>query len=357
MPQHAHGGELIPASEQQRKASVLLESMEPHFGKALSTIDPARFARVCLTEVRKNPKLAECSDQSLLGAFMQAAQLDLEPGVQGQCWVLPYFNSKTKQREAQLIPGYQGLCDLAYRSGLVASINADVVYEGDVFEYERGTQDRISHIPRYETRDPDKITHAWCVVRTSNGGVILDVIPRVEIDKIRVRAKKGDFSPWSTDYPMMCRKTIVKRCLKLAPASIKLRRAISLDDLAEVGKPQDLAEVVQVPDDEPAVADEVTICYECRGEFLTRDYPLGCPHCADARAAAAAQADSDAWDEEEASSEGDPLPPGESSELPPLEQDQPCPHCQRSWRLYSDAKIGHGTTQKDEPCPYRVAGS
>ena len=114
----------------------LLKRMEPQIRKALPKhLEPERLARIALTEIRKNPKLLECSRESLLGAVMTAAQLGLEPGVLGHAYLIPYWNNKTKSYEVQFQIGYKGLLDVVRRSGEITSISAHCVYENDEFEF------------------------------------------------------------------------------------------------------------------------------------------------------------------------------------------------------------------------------
>ena len=57
------------------------DKMKSQFAMALPKhIDTERFVRIALTCIRQNPKLAECSRESLLGALMTSSQLGLEPG-------------------------------------------------------------------------------------------------------------------------------------------------------------------------------------------------------------------------------------------------------------------------------------
>ena len=60
-------------------------------------ITPAYFMRVVLTAVQRNPKLAQCTSISFLGAVLQCAQLGLVPdGFLGQAYLIPYENHKRK---------------------------------------------------------------------------------------------------------------------------------------------------------------------------------------------------------------------------------------------------------------------
>ena len=104
-----------------------VKSMQGEIAKALpSVITPERFTRMVLSAISTNPKLAECTPQSFLGAMMTAAQLGMEPNTPlGQAYLIPYKNHGTLECQFQL--GYKGLIDLAYRSGEVNIIQAQVV--------------------------------------------------------------------------------------------------------------------------------------------------------------------------------------------------------------------------------------
>lgn len=57
-----------------------IKQMEGEIKKALpSVMTPERFTRITLSALSTNPKLAQCTPQSFLGAMMTAAQLGLEP--------------------------------------------------------------------------------------------------------------------------------------------------------------------------------------------------------------------------------------------------------------------------------------
>ena len=97
-----------------------------------------RMARVALTTINKTPKLAQCTQESFFAALMTCSQLGLEPDGR-LAHLIPYGN------QCQLIVDYKGLVDLAYRSKQVLSIHADVIYEGDEFEYDLGQVKKHTH--------------------------------------------------------------------------------------------------------------------------------------------------------------------------------------------------------------------
>lgn len=226
--------QLVPQSQAAKDFGALIQSpaMLAQLKMALPKhVTPDRLARIILTQVRTIPRLLECSKESMLGSVLQCAQLGLEPGVNGECWILPYRNKG--KLTATFVLGYRGAVQLGYRSGMIASIHARAVFTGDHFVYDFGAN-QLEHQPCGEI-DPDKLTHAWCAVHTANGGRCWDVMTRDEIERIRSRSPSGDVGPWKTDYVEMCRKTVLKRTMKLAPCSAELNRAFALDEAADRG--------------------------------------------------------------------------------------------------------------------------
>lgn len=192
---------------------------------AASHMNPVRITRIVIAAVTRTPRLKECTMASILNATMQAAELGLEAGsATGEAYLVPYGKVCT------LIPGYRGLISLAFRSGFVLSIRANVVYQGDAFTYEEGLTPQLTHIPAFDApRDPKQITFAYCVIQLKDGGMVYDVMTRGEIDAIRQRSKAGGSGPWVTDYAEMAKKTVCRRTLKYAPMSVEMGKAMALD--------------------------------------------------------------------------------------------------------------------------------
>jgi recombination protein RecT len=218
-------------------------------------LDPDRLLRIALTEIRRNPKLAECSQASLLGALFQCAQLGLEIGGSlGQSYLVPYG------REVQFQLGYRGMIDLAMRSGQVASIEARAVYEGDEFHCQFGLHSDLSHTPDWnnaDRTDPKRLTFAYAVahLRDSDRPQFV-VMSRAEIEGIRKRSKSGSSGPWVTDYEAMALAKVTKRLFKWLPISIELARAVAADDAADAGLKQETGIDHLLPQEAPAPAAE-----------------------------------------------------------------------------------------------------
>lgn len=221
-------------------------------------ITPERMTRIIMTEVRKNPQLAECDRASFFGGVIQCAQLGLEPGSGlGHAYLLPYRNRGNM--EVQLIVGYQGMIDLAERSGKV-TIDAHVIYEKDDFDFGLGLDPYINHKPYFGSEDPGEVIGAYAVARYSDGRTKFRVLSRAEIDQARKSSKSGNsnYSPWSSHFSEMARKTAVRRLFKLLPKSPELARVQELEDKSEVGESQHLDIVLSGEPEPPALEANTT---------------------------------------------------------------------------------------------------
>jgi recombination protein RecT len=187
-----------------------------------------RLMRVALMTISRTPKLAECTPHSLLNAFMTASQLGLEVGgVLGEAYLVPYG------KEATFLVGYRGLINLARRSGQIISIEAQVVRQGDLFDFEYGLEMRFRHQPKAEVDAP--ITHAWALARFRDGGHQLDVMTIRDVEAIRKRSRSATNGPWVTDFAEMAKKTVVRRLCKYLPLSPEVADAIDTSDKSEFG--------------------------------------------------------------------------------------------------------------------------
>ena len=233
-----------PARREEAKQSLVQIVSSPAFSEQLRRALPRamnadRFLRIVLTQLRRIQNLSQCTSQSFFGCVIEAAQVGLEPGVLGQCWILPYYNTKKKVYEAQLVVGYRGLVQLAYRSQLVRAIWAREVYDGDRFVWEEGLLRRLEHTPGSSDHDPARITHTYAVVETASGGIVHDVMTRKDVDAVRARAKAKDYGPWATDFAEMAKKTVLRRLLKVAPQSVELQRVLDSEEKSERGEQND----------------------------------------------------------------------------------------------------------------------
>jgi recombination protein RecT len=199
-----------------------------------------RLIRIATTELRKNPRLAQCTPQSFLGAVIQCAQLGLEPGsALGHVYLIPFKKNYKRGNEwfsemvVTVIVGYRGMIDLARRSGQIESIEAWPVYLGDRFECLLGLEPSLVHAPDWENpnrTNPDMLRFVYAVARLKDGGRQFAVMSRAEVEMIRNRTfeknktspEERAKSPWSTDFEQMSLKTVIRRLFKHLPVSIEM---------------------------------------------------------------------------------------------------------------------------------------
>lgn len=210
--------------------AAYLKKMGPQIEKAMpSHMNPDRLARIALTTIRTNPKLLEASIPSLLGAVMQAAQLGLEPGLIGHCYLVPFRNGKTGETDVQFIVGYKGMIDLARRSGQIENIYAHSVHENDEFEYELGLHPKLTHKPA--TGERGAMTFVYAVAHFKDGGYQFEVMSKDDIEKRKKRSKAANNGPWVSDYEEMAKKTVIRHMWKYLPISIEIQQQASQDEV------------------------------------------------------------------------------------------------------------------------------
>ena len=83
-----------PAKKQNNTVRGLLMAMKGEIQNALPSYLPVeKFIRTALTAINSNPKLANCTQESLLAAIMNSAQLGLEFNTPlGEAFLIPYLN-------------------------------------------------------------------------------------------------------------------------------------------------------------------------------------------------------------------------------------------------------------------------
>lgn len=221
-----------PAKDKPKTIEDYLKQMAPAMQEALPKhMDVDRLMRLTMTTIRTTPELRAADVGSLLGGVMQAAQLGLEPGLLGQCYLLPFKNNKKGITEVQFIIGYKGMIDLARRSGHIQSINAHAVYENDDFEYELGLEPKLKHTPTMDS-DKGELIGAYAVAHFKDGGYQFEFMPKAEIEKRRTSSPGGrsKYSPWNNYYEEMAKKTVIRHMWKYLPISVEVQQQVAHDE-------------------------------------------------------------------------------------------------------------------------------
>jgi len=252
------------ATATQQKAITIRDYIhQSHIVKQLEAALPSfltaeRFLRTFYTAMLRNPKLFDCTKESLLSAMIEAAQLGLEP-ILGKAALIP-FKNKSGILEVQFQPMYRGLIDLARRTAEV-KVTAHVVYSKDDFEIEYGDNEKCYHKPYLQGDRGEKIG-AYTVWTSDSGAQSFLFLPMADILEVRDKYSKswkqsGKDSVWGKSEAEMSKKTVIKNHFKLQPCSIEVERAVELDNRVEIGETQrDLLGQFDYPVGEPAKEQE-----------------------------------------------------------------------------------------------------
>lgn len=263
----APAGAIVTVAGQQKIVSGLLEKFKGSIAQALPNhITPERMIRVALTAMTKQPDLLLCTSHSIMASVLTAGQLGLLPdSVLGECYFIPFNNTKANRKECQIIIGYRGLCALAMRSGQVKSVQARAVFlangaletgeVGDDFEFEMGLEEKLRHVPK-GIKDEKYITHFYAIVKFNNGGHVFNVMTKEEVIKIRnesanyKKAQYKDSTIWGKYFEEMGNKTVLRRLMKFVPLSPEIQKAIGLDEAGD-NRNQSLSVELLMEDETP----------------------------------------------------------------------------------------------------------
>lgn len=277
--------------------SLLSKNMKAIKSALPKHLTAERVARVALNSIRKNPKLMQCAPETLCMAIMETSSLGLEIDSRGHAYLVPFWNKKNQCYEMQLMIGYKGMLDLAWRSGKLMSIMAEVVGENDKFDVTLGLEPVLEHKPNL-VDGRGEIIAAYAVAIMKDGSRQFVVVPKADLDKVRESSKSKDDGAWVSWYEEMAKKTALKRLCKLLPLSPEIQRATVIDDIADAGislsesvidiplpesitpEPQPAAEPVAEPAPEPEKPQSVDASYtfECpsNGKQVTEEACASC---------------------------------------------------------------------------------
>lgn len=240
-----------------------IRSMEKQYQAAMPKgAEAAQLVRDALTALRMTKHLAQCEPASVLGSLMTCAQLGLRPGVLGHAWLLPFWDRKANDGrggyKAQLVIGYQGLIELAHRSGQIKSLIARTVYSNDEFDVQYGIADTLVHKPALFDADGNSVERGhpiayYAVAKFTNGGYAFYVMTRREMERYRDKnatAKTRDgkvFGPWVDHFEGMAHKTVIRQLARYMPKSTELAYALAADegvrvDLTPTANPEEATE-------------------------------------------------------------------------------------------------------------------
>jgi recombination protein RecT len=232
-------------------------------------LNPDAMLRTFVQATTRQPDLLKVDMRQAIGGFLTLSQLGLQPNnALGEAYMIPFakkkWNAATKTRDVvgydfNIVVGYKGYLTLAYRSGLVGSVHADVVWPGDEFEYVYGSKQDLMHRPTGKHGDTATPNYAYAVAHLKGEGVSIPpfrVVPWADVLRTRnssqgyqsalyakEEAEKKNWklpasyteAPWVKHIIPMAIKTAWLRLSNWVPKSLEMAGAAQLDEAADRG--------------------------------------------------------------------------------------------------------------------------
>ena len=214
--------------------SNFMDKLKPQMALALPKhLTADRMARLAMTAFSTSPALRECDQGSIAASIMVAAQLGLEPGVNGAGYLIPYKGKCT------FVPGWRGLVDLVSRSGR-ATVWTGVVFANDYFKYQLGDSPKCVHKPS-EDGPEGEFTHVYAIGRVRDSEMpVIEVWGRNKVSKHLKQYNKVGQRHYANEsennFEMYARKVALLQVIKYMPSSVELNTAIEVSHASEAGR-------------------------------------------------------------------------------------------------------------------------
>jgi len=157
---------------------------------------------------------------------MTAAQVGLEPGPLGHCWLIPRGSEATFQL------GYTGLVELARRSGSVGAIRTGIIYDWSELDERDGTDPHLVIRPIRPRPDDATPLAYWCVVERTDGASdhwsVME-LHEIEAARDKIPGANRSGSAWRDNFDAMARITVFRRMKGMLPLSIEMATALDVD--------------------------------------------------------------------------------------------------------------------------------
>ncbi len=173
---------------------------------ASNALKSAFFKLQELKDKDGRPALESCSRESIANSLLDMVVQGLSPA-KTQCYFIPYG------KQLQLNRSYFGTQAVLKRLTNVKDIWANVIFEGDVFDYEidGGREKLIKHETKFENRDKP-IIGAYAVVKTIDDMELLTIMTKKEIETSWSQAKTKAVQ---NKFPQeMAKRTVINRAAK-----------------------------------------------------------------------------------------------------------------------------------------------
>lgn len=212
--------------EAAQMASFLTERLSEKLSSYSSdSVYISRLKSIAVNAVMQNPSLllamkTPIGQSTFQFAVCKAAEINLLPD--GQQGVILCYGS-----ECQFQPMYQGLIEIAYRSGAVSGFRRGTVCENDDFLWDMGEIQRH----RIDFSKPrGKVIGYWIRVLFRDHNVADHFMSVDEVSDVRKLSKAPNSPAWTKRFDEMAYKTVFRNLYKWLPKTEALTQAFAVSD-------------------------------------------------------------------------------------------------------------------------------
>lgn len=215
------------------------DHIKSRFNEILKDRAP-QYVSSIITLVNNDDLLKKADPYTIITSAMIAATLDLpiERNL-GYAYIIPYRNRDKGIYEANFQMGYKGLIQLALRTSQYKAINVTEIYEGELIEFNRLTENLIID---QEKRISDKVIGYAAYFELLNGFRKYVYWTVEDINKHKERFSRNS-NIWKNNFDAMAKKTVLKNMLqKWGILSIEMQTGLT----REITEPQEHPERIEV---------------------------------------------------------------------------------------------------------------
>ena len=195
------------------RVKAFQEKGEIHFPPNYSPENAMKSAWLQMQEIKDKtgkPALEACTRDSVANALLDMVVQGLSPAKK-QGYFIVYGSNLSFMRS------YFGTMAVTKRLNGVEDVFAQVIYEGDSFEFtiDKGTKKVIQHKQQLEDIDTDKIVGAYCTIFYGDGKEFTEIMTKKQIDQAWGKTKMKN-NAVHRDFPEeMAKRTVINRTCKL----------------------------------------------------------------------------------------------------------------------------------------------
>lgn len=203
------------------KQTLTSDAMRQQFAAALPKhLSPERFIRIAITALTRTPKLAECTQASLMRCLLDLSALGLEPDGR-RAHLIP------RGKECTLLVDYKGIVELVRRDPSVLDVQCITICEKDECEWING--EMIHKINPKQPRGEVVSTYTRIVWENKSVSVG-EPFSRDDAERARRSSASANSGPWKEHYVEMWKKSNIRRDSKMWPLTPEIREAIERED-------------------------------------------------------------------------------------------------------------------------------